>query len=92
LPSEETITNHRNQVVKVLAGVKIFLAILFVLGDQNAAIFLIFSGVLRLSFYFNPFLTGDKNEKPQTYEFKDESDPLTEGPIFMIKEEKYDYF
>jgi hypothetical protein len=42
LPSEETIMNHRNQIVKVLSGLKIVSAILFALGDQNAAIFLMF--------------------------------------------------
>jgi hypothetical protein len=54
--------NHRNQIVKVMAGLKIVSAILFVLGDQNAAIFLIFQAVVRFWFYYNPFLTTGKDE------------------------------
>ena len=84
LPSNETIIDNKNQIVVNFARLKIFLAILFIMGDKNSAILLMIFAVLRILFYYNPYFFPEGcEEQPAKPEFKDESDPLTEGPIFF---------
>jgi hypothetical protein len=41
LPSIEWVSSHKNSIVKYLSAFKILAAMLFILGDQSAGIFLI---------------------------------------------------
>ena len=91
LPSQEWVTSNRNKIVSYIAYLKLFFAVLFTLGDFSSGVILITFAVLRWLFYFNPIFDQKRESQPQS-ELLDESDPLEDGPKFVLTQTQNDWY
>jgi len=91
LPSQEWMSSNREIVVKSISYGKIVFSVLFILGDYFSGISLIILAVLRLGFYYNPIF-DQKTMSESQGELADDSDPLSDGPRYVVKYNKNNWF